>query len=138
MKRISIPASPNHSNPKMRFTHEVFVVLPDDLENDYHAAGKEHPEGLPTSWHDPVEKKDKDITWISNFGLTQNGKHVKDIPEGKKYKVLLPKSGRSYVYWDGSAVRALPVNLSEMDADSLEAELELADPPVGMSMGIKK
>lgn len=134
MKKIRIPASPQDPNPKKRFSQQVIVILPEDLENDYDAAAKEFPDGLPLNWIDPIDEKKKKIDWISNFGLTKGGEPADKLPEGKKYSVLLPRPrNKRYVYFDGASVKDLPTEPSATDPDFLEAIFRLADPPTGMT-----
>lgn len=133
MKRISIPASPNDKNPKMRFSQEVIVVLPDDLADKYDAAGKEFPDQLPNEWVDPDDKRSKRIDWITNFELTQGGASV-SLPAGKKYQIFLPASSRKYVYFNGKKKKVIKLGVSLVaDSSYVVAEFTDADPPIGMT-----
>ena len=131
MKRTVIPARPDDVDKKKRFTKEIVIELGDDLENDYEVVAKDFPDGLPDSWVDPDDEKQKSISWISNFGLkNKEGKFDKKLPNGKKYKLELPGGSGKMVYFDGIEVRKLTGILR---GNIFEAELDLADPPVGES-----
>ncbi len=133
MSRFTVPANPNDPNPRKRFTHTVEVILGSRLENSYDAAGKEYPKDLPDTWADPNDKKDKRITWFSNFGLTdKNGHFVHTMPAGSSYTARLPKLSGTYVYFDGAYVQKLNTTPSPDNANTVDAIITLADPPVGM------
>lgn len=129
MKRVPIKARPSHADRKKRFTHDIAIVLGDDIEADYEVVEKDFPDGLPESWTDPDDGQEKKITWFGNFGLQKSdGKFEDKLPKGRKYQVELPTGFRKYVYFDGSQVRPLP---GQMRNRKFLADLDLGDPPVG-------
>lgn len=133
MKKIKIKARPKHANRKKRFTHDITVVLDDDIENDYEVVDKDFPDDLPDSWIDPVTNKKKKIKWISNFGLKKpDGKFEDKLPKGKKYKIELPADLGELVYFDGTQVLKLA---GQVSGNKFVGELELGDPPIGEGFG---
>ena len=129
MKKVRIKARPDHANRKKRFTHDVTIILGDDIENDYEVVEKDFPDDLPNSWIDPDDDKEKKINWISNFGLKKpDGKFEDKLPKGKKYKVELPKGAGKLVYFDGTQVRKLA---GKVRGNKFVGELDLGDPPIG-------
>jgi hypothetical protein len=137
VSQFKIPASPNNPDRKKRFTQAVDVILGANLEGSYDAAGKDYPDDLPDKWIDPddkEDKKEKDVAWFSNFGLTdKQGRFVPSIPAGDSYTVRLPKLKGKYVYFDGSEVRKLDTSPAAGAADKVDAVFTLADPPVGLT-----
>jgi hypothetical protein len=129
MKRVRIQAKPDHADRKKRFTHDVTVVLGDDIEGDYEVIEKDFPDDLPESWIDPDDGEEKMINWFGNFGLKKpDGKFEDRLPKGKKYQVELPTGFRKFVYFDGSQVRRLT---GRVRSRNFLADLDLGDPPVG-------
>ena len=129
MKRIAIQASPDHADRRKRFTHEIAIVLGDDIEQEYDVVAKDFPENLPDSWIDPDTKQRKRISWISNFGLKQqNGTFAYQLPAGKKYQIELPGDLRTPVYFDGKSVQKLS---GRVEGKKFVAHLDLGDPPIG-------
>lgn len=129
MKKISIKARPDHANRKKRFTHEVTIILGDDIENDYEVVDKDFPDDLPNSWVDPDDDQKKKISWISNFGLQKpDGKFEDKLPKGRKYRVELPKGLGKLVYFDGKSVQKL---VGRVRGNFFQADLDLGDPPIG-------
>ncbi len=129
MKKVRIKARPDHANRKKRFTHDVTIILGDDIENDYEVVEKDFPDDLPNSWIDPDDDKEKKINWISNFGLKKpDGKFEDKLPKGKKYKVELPKGLGKLVYFDGTQVQKLT---GQVSGNNFIGELDLGDPPIG-------
>ena len=59
MKKIEIPAKPDHADKKKRFLHDIVIVLGDDIESDYDVVEKDFPDDLPDSWTDPDDVKVK-------------------------------------------------------------------------------
>ena len=133
MRRVTIPASPQDPNPRKRFRQAVTVILGDDIESDYDANAKDLPDDLPQFWTDPEDNVSKPIEWLSNFGLTRRSDNtpVTRLPEGKKYTIELPRGlGKKFVFYDGANVQELPTRPGQ--GNTLEADLTLADPPVGV------
>ena len=129
MKRIPIKARPDHANRKKRFTHEINIILGDEIENDYEVVEKDFPDDLPDSWVDPDDDREKKISWISNFGLKKSDGQFEDkLPKGRKYQVELPQGLGKLVYFDGQSVRKL---VGRAKGKKIEADLDLGDPPVG-------
>jgi len=129
MKRVPIPARPDHADRKKRFLHEVTIVLEDDIEDDYEVVEKDFPDDLPESWIDPDDDQEKKITWISNFGLRKpDGKFEEKLPQGRKYQVELPTGLGKLVYFDGSSVQKL---VGRARGNKFVADLDLGDPPIG-------
>ena len=129
MKRVAIPAKPDHADRKMRFKHEITIVLGDEIEEDYEVVEKEFPDDLPDSWTDPDDDQKKTISWISNFGLKKpDGKFENKLPKGKKYQIELPTGLGKLVYFDGTHVQKLA---GKIKGKKFEAELDLGDPPIG-------
>lgn len=129
MKRVTIPARPNHADRKKRFTHEVNIVLDDDIENDYDVVDKDFPDDLPESWIDPDDNQEKKINWMTNFGLKRpDGEFEDKLPKGKKYRIEFPEGLGKLVYFDGKKVKKLP---GKMKGKKFEGELDLGDPPIG-------
>ena len=133
MKKVKIKARPDHTNPKKRFSHDVTIVLGDDIENEYEVVDKDFPDDLPDSWVDPDDDKEKKIKWISNFGLKNlDGKFEDKLAKGKKYKVELPSGFGKLVYFDGKQVQKLAGQIKE---NLFVGELDLGDPPIGDGFG---
>ena len=129
MKRVTIPARPNHADRKKRFTHEVNIVLDDDIENDYDVVDKDFPDDLPESWIDPDDNQEKKINWMTNFGLKRpDGEFEDKLTKGKKYRIEFPEGLGKLVYFDGKKVKKLP---GKMKGKKFEGELDLGDPPIG-------
>jgi len=129
MKRVTIPARPDHADRKKRFTHEITIVLGDDIENAYEVVEKDFPDDLPDSWTDPDDDLEKKIKWISNFGLKKpDGKFEEKLAKGKKYQIELPTGLGKLVYFDGTRVQKLT---GKAHGNKFEAELDLGDPPIG-------
>ncbi len=131
MKKFPVKAKPDHKNLKKRFSHEIIIILEEDLENDYEVVGKDFPDDLPDSWMDPDDDKERKINWISNFGLKKpDGKFEDRLPQGKKYKVEVPTGLGKLVYFDGAKVQKLT---GKVQGNKFVGELDLGDPPVGGS-----
>jgi hypothetical protein len=131
MKRTTIPARPDHADRKKRFTHEISIVLGDEIENDYEVVAKDYPDDLPDSWTDPDDQKEKKIRWISNFGLKKrDGTFDEKLPKGLKYRIELPGGLGKLVYFDGRSVQKLA---GQLRGNKFEADLDLGDPPLGES-----
>ncbi len=129
MKKVPIKARPDHANRKKRFTHDVTIILGDDIENDYEVVAKDFPDDLPDSWVDPDDDQKKKISWISNFGLKKpDGKFEDKLPKGRKYRVELPKGLGKLVYFDGKSVQQL---VGRVRGNFFQADLDLGDPPIG-------
>jgi len=91
MKRVTIPASPDHADRKKRFALEVAIVLGDEIEAKYEVVAKDFPEDLPDFWVDPDDEKKKEIHWLSNFGLLKpDGTFEARLPKGHRYQVEIP------------------------------------------------
>jgi hypothetical protein len=150
MKRVTIPASPDHADRKKRFALEVAIVLGDEIEAKYEVVAKDFPEDLPDFWVDPDDEKKKEIHWLSNFGLLKpDGTFEARLPKGHRYQVEIPipssASGKAakaagagaaeqgkMVYYDGRQVRKLE---GKYQQGRFVAELDLGDPPVGQTAG---
>ena len=131
MKKVPLKARPDHPNPKKRFTHDVAIVLGDDIENDYKVEDKDFPDDLPDSWTDPDDNKKKKINWISNFGLKRpDGKFEDKLPKGRKYQVEVPTGLGKLVYFDGTQVQKLA---GQVRGKNFIGELNIGDPPIGGS-----
>jgi len=129
MKRVRIQAKPDHEDRKKRFTHDVTVILGDDIEADYDVFEKDFPDNLPEIWEDKEGGEEKKINWFGNFGLKKSdGKFENKLPKGKKYQVELPSGFHKFVYFDGSQVRELTGRIRN---SNFLADLDLGDPPVG-------
>ena len=129
MKTVRISARPDHADRKKRFLHDIDIILGDDIESDYEVVEKDFPDDLPDSWIDPDDKKEKKITWISNFGLIKpDGKFEEKLPKGRKYQVELPAGLGQLVYFDGTQVQKLA---GQAKGNKFIADLDLGDPPIG-------
>ncbi|HIE57584.1 MAG TPA: hypothetical protein EYP88_05060 [Anaerolineales bacterium] len=133
MKKVKISANPNHPDPKKRFTHEITIVLGDEIKEKYEVVAKDFPADLPEFWIDPNDDKEKKIAWIANFGLrTPGGRFADTLPKGYRYQIEIPHLPGKTVYFDGSRVRELP---GKVDGNKFIAELDLGDPPIGKTTG---
>ena len=154
MKRVTIPASPDHADRGKRFAQEIAVVLGDEIEARYEVVAKDFPDDLPEFWVDPEDKQKKKIQWISNFGLRKpDGTFEARLPKGHRYQVEIPltRSGgaagaalsqrgkgetpgqaEKMVYFDGRQVKKLP---GQYRGGKFIAELDLGDPPIGHTTG---
>lgn len=129
MSRNMIPANPQSENSKRRFKQELAVILDADIEKDYVVFEVDFPDDLPEKWLDPDDNLEKQINWVSNFGLSKaDGTPVTKLAAGKKYTIELAKSGSKLVYFKSGAVMTLPFSVAGSNA---RAQLDLGDPPIG-------
>jgi hypothetical protein len=130
MKRVKISARRDHKNRKKRFTHDVTIVIEDEMDEVYEVVDKDFPDDLPDSWIDPDDEKEKKIKWITNFGLKRkaDGKFEDKLAKGKKYRIEFPEGLGKLVYFDGKKVKKLP---GKMKGKKFQGELDLGDPPIG-------
>ena len=109
--------------------YDVDIVLDDDIEDDYDVVEKDFPDDLPDSWFDPDDNAEKNITWISNFGLKKSDDAFEEkLPKGKKYRIELPRGLGKLVYFDGAQVQKL---VGQARGNKFVADLDLGDPPIG-------
>lgn len=120
-----------HEATRADFPHQrnvVVLLAKPHLDENYEVFHKPIPAHLKGRKHTHAGK-DLDIHWINNFGLKKQGSS--DYADAvHKYNVILDHiEGAHYVFFDGSAIRDLPVN--PHSPGKVIAELEIGDPPLG-------
>jgi hypothetical protein len=130
MKKVLIPANPQHPNPQKRFLQEVAVILGDDIQKDYAIDAEDFPANLPASWTDPDDHINKNIIWVSSFRLDKTAGATKPGSQ-KKYTVELDRGQGKLVYFDGASVKSLSTR--DIGGNRVQADLSVADPPIGWS-----
>jgi hypothetical protein len=121
---FEIPADAPHKKalkvtldkPERADTHEVWQ--------------KELRTGLPTTWFDPEEKKEKTITWLNNYGVKdkKTGKFADTLDFFYEVEFEIP-AGSKAVYHDGKEVKLFPEAV--YDNGKVRVKLDRGDPDTG-------